>query len=49
MTYSKPAITNVAEAIAAVQSQGANKMIHTVADFDPTQSKATSSAYESDE
>ena len=49
MTYSKPAITNAAKAIAAVQSQGANKMIHTVTDFDPTQPKATSSAYEADE
>lgn len=49
MTYRKPAITNAADAIAAVQSQGANKQIHVVTDFDPSQPDATSSAYEADE
>jgi hypothetical protein len=49
MTYNKPSIIKAGKAIAAVQNQGANKMIPTVTDFDPTQAKATSSAYEADE
>ena len=49
MNYSKPELTNVAGAIAAVQSQGAAKPFPIATDFDPADAKATSSAYESDE
>jgi hypothetical protein len=49
MNYGKPEVTNVAGAIAAVQSQGASKLNPLYQDFEAGQPKATSMAYESDE